>query len=542
MKFHRTIATAAFALMASVGAVSLSHAQCAPATCSRIGDVNGDGAPDVLDVTLVIGTAFRGQPKSHWLGSDDLNGDGISSDVIDVTMMINIAFRGGSQAFPYRVYRLTGRLGAGTWHLVDDDSLQNRIYGVFSVGTDDVNGSLDTVSVCPKTDTLIVCPGTVVQGDTSHAVPSAIVIRRTGYAQVVGTEAKPVVFTSMMPVGSRNRSDWGGFVINGAAPNNNRPTYVENTEGGLNVGIGGGNIPHDNSGCFVYLREEYSGREFSLDNELNGITVNSVGDGTTLDYVQVNASADDGIEWFGGRVNVKHFVVSNYDDDSFDSDVGAEWKGQFLIASIDENAGNSANHEGFEWDNHPDPATEYDNLPRMMPTVYNATLVGMGHNFVAVSNSGIHQRRGAALQIFNTVWTRFKAAIDFDNDPSCSRLIAADSIHIQKSVWYDVGKWADDGDSLGNQMRDNVALGNELYVNAPANPALAPILVAASFSDPGFPDYRPVSPSNPINLDTKVGVTPPNDGFFDPTATFLGAVKANDPTPWYAGWTQFAEH
>jgi hypothetical protein len=518
---------------------SEARAVCSPAWPTTIGDVNGDGAIDVFDVIGEIEIAFSGG-FTIYLGADDLNGDG-AADVFDVIQTIEVAFSGGSTRFPYRVVGLTGRIGAGRRQLVRDDSLQYRIYGVWSIGTDAVNGSLDTVSVCPKTDTLVIPPGVVVQGDTSRAVPSAMVVRRTGFVLAVGAPTSPIVFTSMMPVGSRNRSDWGGVVINGAAPNNNRPSYIYNTEGGLNVGIGGGNIPDDNSGCYVYVREEYSGREFSIDNELNGFTLNCVGSGTTMEYIQVHSSADDGIEWFGGRVNIKHAVISNYDDDSFDTDLGSQFKGQFLLAVHDRNLPGSANHESFEWDNHPDPATEYDDLPRNLPTVYNTTHVGMGHEFVATPNEGVHMRRGTAGQIFNTVWTRFKAAVDFDHSPT-TRLIAADSIHIGHSVWYDCGKWADDGDSLGNEFKNNPVYSNQLYLNPTANPALAPILVAASYGDPGFPDFRPVTPANPIGLDIAVGATPPNDGFFDPAATFLGCVRATDPSPWYSGWTNWDEH
>ncbi|MBI5868769.1 MAG: hypothetical protein HZB43_10880 [candidate division Zixibacteria bacterium] len=534
-----------FLAIVSIAVVSLIcrasvYAQCSPAAPTTIGDVNGDAGIDVFDVIGLIGIAFSGEPASHFLGSEDINGDG-GTDVFDVISVIGVAFSGDPTVFPPRVYPLTGRIGQGSRQLVKDPAMQYRIYGVWSIGSDTVNGSTDTVSVCQKTDTLIIPPGVVVQGDSSRSVPSALVVRRTGYILAVGTAAEPVVLTSMMPVGSRNRSDWGGVVINGAAPNNNRPSYMYNTEGGLNVGKGGGNIPNDNSGCLVYVREEFSGREFSLDNELNGITLNSVGSGTTLEYVQVNASADDGIEWFGGTVNIKHAVISNYDDDSFDTDLGTPFKGQFLLAVQDRNAPGSANHESFEWDNHPDPATEYEDLPRNMPTVYNTTHVGMGHEFIAAPNEGVHMRRGTAGQIFNTVWTRFRSAVDFDHAPT-TRLITADSIHIGFSVWYDCGRWADDADSLGNEFKNNPVYSNQVYLNPTANPALAPILVAASFGDVGFPDFRPITPANPIGLDVAAGATPPNDGFFDPTATYLGCVKANDPAPWYSGWTNWDEH
>lgn len=547
MRLKRTIALIGLVAVGVVSGGSQARAVCDPAPPTSIGDVNGSGAIDVTDVLAIIKIAFVNGAQSRYLGSDDLDGNGVT-DVSDVLREISIAFVNGSTVFPHRMYRLTGRTGPGKTYLVKDPAMDYRIFGNWNVGTDDVNGSMDTVSVCPKIDTLVIPPGVTVTCDTSRAVPSAIIIRRTGFAQIVGTRAQPILFISPMPPGLRNKSDWGGFVINGAAPNNNRPTYIENTEGGLNVGIGGGNIFDDNSGCFVYLKEEFSGREFSLDNELNGFTVNSVGRGTTLDYIESLGSADDAIEWFGGTVNVRHAVMTDYDDDGFDSDVGAEWKGQFMIAIQDPNKSTSPNHEGFEWDNHPDPATEYDNQPRMLPTVYNCTEIGMGHDFspgpaFLIQNKGIHLRRGAACSVHNTIWTRFASCIDVDNNPPALRLIANDSMHISKCVWYDCGVWADDGDSLPNQFRDSTAkYNNSVYLNDPVNPALATILVAPGYNDAGWPNFLPVTPGNPIGLDAMVGDTPPNDGWFDPTATYVGAVKAGDPDPWYTGWTDWYEH
>jgi hypothetical protein len=35
------------------------------------------------------------------------------------------------------------------------------------------------------------------------------------------------------------------------------------------------------------------------------------------------------------------------------------------------------------------------------------------------------------------------------------------------------------------------------------------------------------------------GATPPADGFFDPTATFIGAMGVED---WTAGWTAYPQN
>jgi len=64
---------------------------------------------------------------------------------------------------------------------------------------------------------------------------------------------------------------------------------------------------------------------------LNGITLAGVGSGTTVDYVQVHNSSDDGIEFFGGGVNATHLVLTGADDDSLDTDNGYNGSLQFVI-------------------------------------------------------------------------------------------------------------------------------------------------------------------------------------------------------------------
>ena len=41
----------------------------------------------------------------------------------------------------------------------------------------------------------------------------------------------------------------------------------------------------------------------SAGNEINGLTLGGVGNGTAIEYVDVYANKDDGIEFFGGTVS-----------------------------------------------------------------------------------------------------------------------------------------------------------------------------------------------------------------------------------------------
>ena len=43
--------------------------------------------------------------------------------------------------------------------------------------------------------------------------------------------------------------------------------------------------------------------------EINGLTLGSVGRGTTIEHIEVVSCADDGVELFGGTVNIKYFSI-----------------------------------------------------------------------------------------------------------------------------------------------------------------------------------------------------------------------------------------
>jgi hypothetical protein len=79
------------------------------------------------------------------------------------------------------------------------------------------------------------------------------------------------------------------------------------------------------------VQVKYSGFPLSTGNELNGISFGGVGSGTTVDYVQVHNSSDDGIEMFGGTVDLRHVVLTGNDDDSFDTDNGWNGNVQYMI-------------------------------------------------------------------------------------------------------------------------------------------------------------------------------------------------------------------
>jgi hypothetical protein len=158
-----------------------------------------------------------------------------------------------------------------------------------------------------------------------------------------GTASRPIIFTSLNDLngGPDLRGQWGGIVIAGRAPINRcpptattfpaNPTACEFPFEAIPTLNYGGNAPNDNSGVLRYVQVKEAGYEVAPNQELNGITFGSVGNGTLVDFVQVHGAADDAVEFFGGTVNVRRLVVDQWDDDGFDTDEGYTGSAQFVI-------------------------------------------------------------------------------------------------------------------------------------------------------------------------------------------------------------------
>ncbi len=267
---------------------------------------------------------------------------------------------------------------------------------------------------------LTIEPGTVIFGD--KVTKGALIVSRGAKIHATGTATAPIVFTSSAPTGFRNYGDWGGVVILGKAQNNqseNQQIEGISAPTGDN-GLYGGTADDDNSGEFQYVRIEFAGIALSTDNELNGLTMGSVGSATKIDHVQVSYSGDDSFEWFGGKVNATHLIAYRGWDDDFDTDFGYSGYNQFLVAFRDPNIADKSGSNGFESDNNAQGDTK---TPLTSATFANVTFFGpyMYAGFKAASSSdptkvldaskvssnykrGAHIRRNSALKVYNSVF------------------------------------------------------------------------------------------------------------------------------------------
>ncbi len=353
--------------------------------------------------------------------------------------------------------------------------------------------------------TLVIPAGTVLEGDVTIA-PTALIVRQGGKLMAQGTASDPIVFTSSAPVGSRTRGDWGGVVLNGRSLCN-FPADECVAEG--NAGPYGGNVLDDDSGSLSYVRIEYAGYEVSFGNELNSLTLNAVGSGTHIDHIQAHYGLDDGVELFGGTVDLKYILITGASDDSFDYSTGWQGRGQFWIAQQDPFDADN----GFEVDGNEE---DYDATPFTDPLIYNVTLIGKGSTGAAgESTRGILFRRGTAGNVYNVIIQGFEVGFDIDNAETVGRVAIRNSIVFGNGTEFDTDDDAIDESGLFRTAAWNNVVGADPGLMDPYNRT--------------SPDFRPSAGSAALSG----FAAPPNDGFFD-VVDFIGGMAPDDD--WISGW------
>ena len=187
--------------------------------------------------------------------------------------------------------------------------------------------------------TLTIQPGVIVKGEAgTSSNATCLIIARGGKLMAEGTATQPIIFTSIADeiepgqIESPNLSNdldglWGGLIVLGHAPisADAESVQIEGIPVSDANGLYGGTNAADNSGSIKYVSIRHGGANIGEGNEINGLTLGGVGSGTTIQYVEVIANQDDGIEFFGGTVNVSHAVVVNAGDDAIDTD--QSWAG-----------------------------------------------------------------------------------------------------------------------------------------------------------------------------------------------------------------------
>ena len=344
-------------------------------------------------------------------------------------------------------------------------------------------------------------PNTEIVGGAFPGSIDTFVIQQGGKIFAEGTQANPIV---MRGAAAEGRGEWGGLVVNGFAPINEEGGTA-NGEG--DSGVYGGSDPNDNSGVMRYLIVSNAGFEFTEENELNGIALQGVGDGTTFENIQVHLNADDGVEFFGGTVNAKRVVLTGIGDDSIDWTEG--WQGNLQYAVIKQYADGNGD-QGIEGDNN---GGNNDLEPRALPVIANATFIGQ-----STTDIGWLIREGSGVSIANSIVTGFgEDCVDIDQ---LSTFDNSDNLTFVNNVIGNCGSPFADNETNDGDFNDPFVV-STFILDQPGNVQADPMLM----------NYAPMEGSPALNI----GAVPYTDSFFD-NVDYAGAIPSID-SDWTAGWT-----
>ncbi|MEQ9422861.1 MAG: hypothetical protein RJQ09_00480 [Cyclobacteriaceae bacterium] len=388
---------------------------------------------------------------------------------------------------------------------------------------------------------LTIEPGTVIKGQPGQgASASALIIARGGQLVAEGTAVEPIIFTGLADDLAGSVADdanglWGGLIILGNAGNNANSTNnllaIEGLPETESRGTHGPDASYplddaDNSGSLKYVSIRHGGSLIGSDNEINGLTLGSVGSGTTIENIEIFANLDDGVEFFGGSVDVKNMVIGLSGDDGIDIDNG--YNGSIQNAIVWHSGDNleSSDPSGAEMDGATGDDEGATGTPFATPKLANITWV-----FDAGASSltqALHLRDNFGGSIYNSIIAGHDAGITIEETSKTSAswdLFVDGTIEITNNIIFDVNGASD--------------LAGTVTVNGdPADAADFGTYIAANNTmiDPGFgtgidrftPSVAEVTSAALATVSTK-------DVALE-DAAYIGAI---DPvgTPFFEGWS-----
>jgi hypothetical protein len=387
--------------------------------------------------------------------------------------------------------------------------------------------------------TLTIDAGTKIVSNKDSA--GVLVIYRSAKIQAVGSATEPIVFTSAET--APQPGDLGGVIIVGQAKGNNNHSVIE---GGVDADYSafGGTDDADNSGTLKYVRIEYAGKAVNPGDEVNGLSLYGVGNGTTIDYVEVVRGLDDAFEFFGGTVNCKHLIAYNCADDDFDMDDGFRGMIQFAISVKDPaftdakgTTGDVSNN--FEVDNV-NPANGFllTRSPITFPVLSNFTAIGPNNAAGTSADYGwnMRWRRGSKFILANSVVLGGqKGGLRLQEDSTIQYYVrGVSSFYNSYLNSYGASVDVELGKTLSSPLTYDLSSITTLTTGTDKSTILA-AAADAMLTDPfnnAAPNLKPATGS-PLLTGALFDFGTLSDAFFDKVA-FKGALDGT--TDWTAQW------
>ncbi|MBQ4846885.1 hypothetical protein [Pseudoalteromonas sp. MMG005] len=425
-------------------------------------------------------------------------------------------------------------------------------------------------SVPENGPTLKVEAGATLAFTSGEAI---IRIARGAKIDAIGTADKPISFTSANTIEAFDLAnigpqfaDWGGIIINGKGLTN-QCTNVERAENTCNanaegiVSHFGGSDNADGSGHIKYANIWYAGsgpRDGGPGDDLNSLTLNAVGSGSSFEYLHIHQGFDDGIEFFGGASTIKNIVVTDTQDDAIDIDAGWKGKAQFIYVqhgtiktkkdvTYQDSDGNPAlipagsegymGNNGFETDGEKNKGTDYSEVPASNPMIANVTVVTTDGNSIRDNRGSQAAKFDDAIQgqYYNALFVKSAAAqggqdtkcIEF-KDSDAAANAEADTLNFHNSVLACTTNFKSGSEPLPNGEDKE-----EWFKNAGSSLVLdgaQDVLAADGFSTNSTSTAITIAANDLSSL---------NDSFFT-SVNYIGAVSnADTSSEWYK-WVQKA--
>lgn len=374
----------------------------------------------------------------------------------------------------------------------------------------------------PNGVTLTIDDGTMIYPGAN----SALIIEKGGNIVANGTSNSPIVFIPKF-IANRSYGYWEGIVIAGEA--NNRETSNDLLIDRTCDIEAGGSTNNDNSGSMNYVQLHYSA---------HGLTLASVGSGTTIDHVQSTFSGTDGFQFIGGTVEASNLISYNAKRNDFRITNGYTGSLQFLLGlRKDINAFDAAGSQGILVVNEGTQST-----PVTRPVISNATLIGpnlCGSPMSSSFRDAIRIGDGASAGIYNSYagnWEDYGFFLDGSTTiakTSTDLFFSYNSVDNTGLGYYNhSGSWTGCETTMGdwieplspgtctqtdNEFATLAPYNSTSICSATANPDLK---LTGTLMSPGFASVS--------ELD--------NNAFFDQVA-FRGAFA--DDVDWSDGWSDF---
>lgn len=492
--------------------------------------------------------------------------------------------------------------------------------------------------------TLTINPGVVVASDPAEE--GSLAVTRGSQIRVMGTAANPVVMTST----NDDRQNWreaanewgnltvmgnaiiGGYSFDGAVVSINDANVDDDSNGGTPAAtdsrantavpnalnrrvmeglttaftgdprvLFGGGDDDDDSGEIHYLSIRYTGKVLGLGNELNGLSLGGIGRATDIDHVEIMNNVDDGIEIWGGTVNLEYCSIWNIGDDSFDIDQG--WRGNaqyvFIVQgyALDAKQGSGIGDNCFETDG----AEDADAQPVTTACIYNATVIGQpedGDKGTAFrDNARVQYRRcifmdlggdlvgydgsdgdgGSGydgdgdddMQLRDNVpvdgtlnwdqhWTTAAGTFPIPNASAVAGFTPADLYtgsqqtnnggtlcEIRDSVFWNIADYGDASRAAVGVVNDTETAGLRNNVISASQPIASITRIDSGEKGPanGLEEMRRVVSINPSPVGDALSVSDagPTGTFFDNT-TYRGAFSPKCSENWLRGWSAASEY